>query len=343
MSIRRQRDIWREALPAAALTIGVGLLGSGCSREPAALGNNFSAAAATTSGSYRLPLDSVPSADGGTFYFTAMGTDAMGNTMPGVFSVPAGGGEATLLHLGAPLASPLGIAISSDDQMLFIADAAAGYDPNDRSEMPGESIGQILKLSVQGGRPTPIAAGNGFRPKGITLIKQADQDMIYFTGHNSADGKPGVFSLPSDGASVKVLATGGPLTDPAGVDVARDGTVYVTNTTNPLDATANVYSVPGGGGAPTSVLSRLKVGYPAGLALSMDSKTLLISGQDPVLNTTIVYRANLDTREVGTINQGIENHTDAGGLHRAAGSDLFSWCGVTAGTAGQGIVYRISF
>lgn len=330
-------------MPAAALTLGIGLLGGGCSREPAALGNNFSAAAATTSGSYRLPLDSVPSSDGGTFYFTAMGTDAMGNTVPGVFSVPAAGGEATQLHLGAPLASPLGIAISSDDQTLFIADAAAGYDPNDRSDMPSEFIGQILKLPATGGRPAPFAAVNGFQPKGITLIKQAGQDIIYFTGRSSADGKPGVFSVPSDGASVTVLTAGAPLIDPAGVDVARDGTIYVTNTTSQEDATATVYSIPSGGGTPKPVVSRIKVGYPAGLALSMDSKTLLISGQDPSLGTTVVYRANLDTKEVSTINQGIENHTDAGGLHRAAGSDLFSWSGVTAGTAGQGIVYRISF
>ena len=36
-----------------------------------------------------------------------------------------------------------------------------------------------------------------------------------------------------------------------------------------------------------------------------------------------------------------QNHNDAGGVHRASKTDVFSWCGTTAGTGGQGTVYRV--
>ena len=69
----------------------------------------------------------------------------------------------------------------------------------------------------------------------------------------------------------------------------------------------------------------------------------MVSGQDATLGTSTVYRINVETRELTSINQGLENNPDAGGLHRARNADVFSWCGVTVGTGGSGTVFRISF
>lgn len=338
MTVRRSNQRWRRAIDAAALTLSVGLAAGGCNKDPAALGGSPSLTPATTSGSYQLPLDSVPSSDGSTFYFTAMSTSGS----MGVFSVPAAGGAATQLFAGAPLSSPFGIAISSDDKTLFIADSGAGYDPNN----PGtgaepDMMGQVLSMPTAGGTPVALTGTTGFRPKGIEVFRKDNADTIYFSGYNASDGKAGVFSVGPDGGGLTPLTTGGPLTDPGGVTVARDGTVYVVNTTATVGGTAEVFKVAGGSAA--SVVAGIKVGYPAGLAVSQDGNTLLISGQDRDLNTTVVHRYDLASSTLGQTNMGIENNTDAGGLHRAKGGDTFSWCGVTAGTAGGGIVYRVSF
>ena len=57
------------------------------------------ATTATTGGDFRAPLDAVPSSTGGTFYFTAQ----KGDGTPAVFTVPAGGGTATVVFAGPPL------------------------------------------------------------------------------------------------------------------------------------------------------------------------------------------------------------------------------------------------
>ena len=80
---------WRSRLPVAVLGLGLSLGVASCSNGPPALGANFTPAAATTAGDYTLPLDSVPTSDGKTFYFTAMSNN--GSDM-GVYRVDAAGG-----------------------------------------------------------------------------------------------------------------------------------------------------------------------------------------------------------------------------------------------------------
>lgn len=344
MTGRQIKQRWMRAIPAVALTLSVGLAGDGCSdnpmtmmpgNEPPPLGATATLTPASTSGNYMLPLDSVPSSDGSVFYFTAAtNTGAMG-----VFSVPATGGAATQLAAGAPLVSPFGIAISSDDKTLYIADASAGYDPNDPAG--SDMLGQVLTLTAAGGTPMPVASTTGYRPKGIEIWKGPSGDVVYFSGHNAATGKAGVYSMAIGTGGVSTVYEGDTLIDPSGVTVAADGTVYVVNTTSPASGTADVYKL--GSNAATAVVGGIKVGYPAGLAISQDGKTLLISGQDRDLGTTVVHRYDLSTSTLSQSNMGIDNNTDAGGLHRAKAADTFSWCGVTAGTGGQGIVYRVSF
>ncbi len=323
---------WRSRLPVAVLGLGLSLGVASCSNGPPALGANFTPAAATTAGDYTLPLDSVPTSDGKTFYFTAMSNN--GSDM-GVYRVDAAGGAATAVFVGAPLVSPFGIAISSDDGTLYIADSGAGHDPNDPA---GDSkSGAVFSLPVGGGTPTALPETQGLRPRGVEVTRQDNNDVVWFTGTGS-DGRASVFKLAG---GLQTVAAGDPLTDPGGVAISRSGQVYVTNTAQGDSGLSSVYQVDSG--TPTEIASGIRVGYPAGITTSQDGKTLLVSGQDATLGTAAVYRINVDTREVSSINAGLENNPDAGGLHRAKNADVFSWCGVTVGTGGSGIVYRIEF
>jgi sugar lactone lactonase YvrE len=323
---------WRRGLPAALLGLGLGLGVASCSNGPPALGASFTPTAATASGDYTLPLDSVPTSDGKTFYFTAMSNNG---TDMGVFRVDAAGGAATPVFVGAPFASPFGIAISSDDSTLYIADSAAGHDPNDPA---GDSkSGALYTLPVGGGTPTVVAETVGLRPRGVEVSKKDNNDVVYFTG-TGTDGRAAVFKLEG---GLQTVAAGDPLTDPGGVAISRTNQVYVTNTAQGDSGLSSVYQVDSG--TPTEIAGGIRVGYPAGISISQDGKTLLVSGQDATLGTATVYRINVDTREVSSVNAGLENNPDAGGLHRARNSDVFSWCGVTVGTGGSGLVYRIEF
>ncbi|MFO0576691.1 MAG: hypothetical protein U1A78_22015 [Polyangia bacterium] len=294
-----------------------------------------SADVATQGGGFMRPLDTVPSSDGSQFYFTAMGSQGMG-----VYKVASGGGMATALAIGAPLVSPFGITISADDKTLFIADAAAGYDPNDPSPAAGaDLVGAIFTLATSGGTPAVLAGTAGTRPRAVELGSDAGADTLFFSGQGATDGKPGVFKIPAAGGAASVVFSGDPLTDPGGVAVARDGTVYVANTTSAMDGTASIYRIKDG--AATLVAGDLRSGYPAGIALSHNGGTLLVSGRDRTLGTDVVYRIALDTNTVSQFAMGIADNTDAGGLHRARSADVFSWADLTAG--GTGLVYRISF
>ena len=328
----RQRG---RGLPAAALGLGLALAGVSCSNSLPALGDTPSADAATQGGDFMRPLDTVPSSDGSQFYFTAMGSQGMG-----VYQVASAGGMARALATGAPLVSPFGIAISADDKTLFVADAAAGYDPNDPSPGAGaDKVGAIFTLAASGGTPAVLAGTEGTRPRALELGSDAGADTLFFSGQGASDGKPGVFKIPATGGAVSAVFSGDPLTDPGGVAVARDGTVYVANTTSAQDGTASIYRIKDGAAA--LVAGDLRSGYPAGIALSQDGRTLLVSGRERTLGTDVVYRIALDTGTVSQFAMGIENNTDAGGLHRARSADVFSWADLTAG--GTGLVYRIGF
>lgn len=328
---QRSKQRWR-GLPAAALGLGVALAGVSCSNNLPALGDTPSADAATQGGDFMRPLDTVPSSDGSQFYFTGMGSQGMG-----VYQVAAAGGTAKALATGAPLVSPFGIAISADDKTLFVADAAAGYDPNDPAG--ADKVGAIFTLATSGGTPAVLAGTEGTRPRAVEIGSDASADTLFFSGQGASDGKPGVFKIPAAGGAVSAVFSGDPLTDPGGVAVARDGTIYVANTTSAMDGTASIYKIKDG--AATLVAGDLRAGYPAGIALSQNGGTLLVSGRDRTLGTDVVYRIVLDTNTVSQFSMGIENNTDAGGLHRARSADVFSWADLTAG--GTGRVYRISF
>lgn len=336
----RPNSLWVRVVPAAAL--GAALTAGACKNDetpppdntPPPISGNFTATPATTSGNYRKPLDTVPTSDGGTFYFTAMGEAGMG-----VFKVSAAGGEATPVAVGDPFVSPFGIAISSDDRTLYIADAVAGHDANDPEGTTGP--GRIFALPAGGGAPMLVSGTIGSRPRGLELASEGGADVLYFAGHDPASGEPAVLKIPAAGGALSVVAKGAPLTAPSGVTVSRTGDLYVVNGAGTETTTAAVYKV--SGGATSELVSGLHVGYPSGIAISMEGGDLFVSGQDAAAGTVLVYRVKVATKEISSANQGIEANTDAGGLHRARSKDLFSWADLSGGATGGGRVYRVEF
>jgi hypothetical protein len=92
-------------------------------------------------------------------------------------------------------------------------------------------------------------------------------------------------------------------------------------------------------GAVTSIVDRVRVGNPAGVALTFDEKVLLISALQADRDSDQVLLVNLNTRETGSVTKGIAENKNAGGVHRARNSNVFSWSDLTSG--GRGRVYRI--
>lgn len=277
-------------------------------------------AATSTAGGFTNPRDTVPNSDGSTFYFTA--TTANGE--PGVYMVTStGGAMAVQITAGPPLVAPNGLAISSDDQTLYISDTSAG----------------LFKLAARGGTPQLLAGTDMHHPRGLDVTQSGGADVIFFTGDDPATGQGGVFTIAAAGGAITTVAKGTPLLTPVGIVVAKDGTVYVSN---PLAFAANA---PAGGlfqivaGKPTQLVGGLRLGYPAGIALTLNNSLLLASGLDADKGTAVVYAVNLTSKVLTTYNQGISANTGAGGVHRARNADIFGWCGTAVGSAGT--VYRI--
>ena len=331
MSSRSRGSSWRRRGPAV---LGGALLlwtASGCSSNAAeALGGTIAATAATTSGEFSHPFDTVPNSDGTIIYFTAMGGQGVG-----AYSVPAMGGKAVPLFIGRPLVSPFGLAISSDDKTLYIADTAGGYDPND--PLGSDDVGMIYALPVTGGAPQPIMGTAGLRPRSLDVSSSDGSDVLWFTG-NTSTGTPAVFNISAGGGTATPVVTGDPLVDPSGIAVSKSGDAYVVNTTAADSGVGAVYKITGG--VATLYVGGLQVGYPAGAALSQGETLLVVSGRDGNLGTSALYTVKLDgSMTVGTANTGVESNTDPSGLHRARRTNILSWADLTAG--GAGAVYRV--
>lgn len=288
-----------------------------------------SLAASTTGGDYTRPFDSVPDSDAQTFYFTAMNAKGMG-----VFKVARAGGDATEVAVGSPFHSPFGIAISADSKTLFVADHGAGGDPMGAPNTP-DAPGGIYKLSTGGGSPSVMNGTAGYVPCGVD-VRGND---LYFTGVDPADGKPGLFKIPTAGGAVTAVAKGDPFASPCGVTLARNGEAYVADTGGGSAGVGRVIKV---SGASASVfVEPVLMGFPAGIALTISEKLLLVSGQSTASGMSVVFVIDTATKAISEFNKGLEGSSDSGGLHRALSDGTMSWCGVTVGD--RGTVFRVEF
>jgi len=316
------------------------------------------------------PFDAAPSPDGTTIFFTAVGSD---NETHSLFSVPADG-SAPATELARAFNAPFAIAVSSDAQTVFVADIGdEGGSVNDGN---GDPInGSLFAVDVGGNDSVSrIDAVDGFAIKGMDLHNNGNTDVITFSGVDPADGVKGIFSINVGGNSVTTIAksvlnvaclldsdcdassscvgaatpvTGAcvyadgtsPLSDPSGIAVDQNGNVFVADTSGAQDGNLIVLEIDTAGTITTLAEGGLRAGYPTGTALSLDESRVLVSALDDDNNAEVLV-VDIATGTVTPTNVGIAGNDEAGGLHRAANTSDFAWCGVTAGT-NNGIVYRV--
>jgi DNA-binding beta-propeller fold protein YncE len=277
---------------------------------------------ASLSGDYRTPLDSSPSPDGATIYFTA-GT--RNGKAKGVFTVPSAGGAAEAVFTGAPFVGPAGIALSPDGQRAFVADPDAG---------------RLFAVSLAAGQdrtPVAIAGTAGTQPRNLDVRTEAGQVTIYFTGVDAADGQPAVLKMSSFGAPAPaVVFKGAPLVAPDGIAVAADGTVYVADRAAG-GALGKVFKI--AGGVPSVLVDGVRTGKPAGIALTKDGSLLLVSAFQADGKRDQVLVVDTATGQSASVTDVVGKNKAAGGVHRAHDVDVFSWADLQAG--GSGRVYRV--
>ncbi|HVY46542.1 MAG TPA: hypothetical protein VHB21_11715, partial [Minicystis sp.] len=231
-----------------------------------------------------VAFDAALSDDGSVVYFTGVTSKGAG----AVFSVPVSGGQPNVVTQTG-LVAPLGLALSTDQKTLFVADPAA--------ETPKEDGGSIFSVQAEGGAPSALAGTSGAVPRALDVVDEGNKTFVYFSGN--VMGAPGVFKVGATGGAIDDVASGAPFRDPAGLAVARDGTVYVVDTVGGSRTDATVLAVSSKGHT-TTLLNHADVGYPAGVALSQDEKALLVSGLRDAYGHAAVLRVDLASHEVTT-------------------------------------------
>jgi DNA-binding beta-propeller fold protein YncE len=269
------------------------------------------------------PLDATPSPDAKQIYYTALGRDENGEPAPSVFSVAASGGEITRLAVGEPLIAPVNISISLDGTRLFIADPAASA---------------VFTLPASGGTPSVLMGTEGYAPRGLTVAKAKDgREYLYFTGRTVETEEAGLFRLEASGGALESVAVGAPFADPAGVAVDSAGVAYVVETSSEA-ATARVIRVERG--TPSTFAEGIGIGFPAGITLTRDDATVLVSGLDPATKRDVVYFVNTSDKQITRLTKTVGQFHEPAGLHRAHDADVFAWADSQANR--DGTVYMLT-
>ncbi|MFN8473423.1 MAG: hypothetical protein U0822_14630 [Anaerolineae bacterium] len=291
------------------VVVGVVAFGAVTARTAAAAGLNV-ALLAQGGADFYYPLDATPDPTGSVVYFVAQTQSGEG----GVFRVPASGGSVQSVLVGAPLVSPRGIVTSSDGQTLYVADPAA------------RGGGAVLAVTIMDGSVRFVAGAHGLAPRALDLVSECGRDILYVAGTNPANRRADVWRLPADGSGVRVsVLNGSPLALADGVAVAGDGKVYVAGRTGNSDSSDVVLEVGRRGHRP--LVRSVTLGSPAGIALTADESTLLVSSL-AADGTSQVLIVDLGSNATSTFNDVIGANRGSGGLHRAHDANVYAWAGI---------------
>jgi sugar lactone lactonase YvrE len=279
--------------------------------------------AAANDGMTPAPLDATPSPDGKQVYYTALSRSEDGEPAPGVFAVAANGGEITRLAAGEPFTAPVNISVSLDGKRLFVADPAASA---------------VFTLPNSGGTPSVLAGTEGYAPRGLSVTKDRDgREYVYFTGRAPDSQNAGLFRIEGGGGTVETVASGELFTDPAGVVVNAAGVAYVVDSASD-SANARVLRVDGG--AASAFIEGIGIGFPAGITLTRDDKTVLVSGLDPETKRDVVYFVDASSKQITRLTETVGQFHEPAGLHRAHDADVFAWADSQANDTGT--VYTLT-
>jgi DNA-binding beta-propeller fold protein YncE len=271
----------------------------------------------------RAPMDATPSPDGERVYYIALSRTEAGDDVAGVFSVAKPGAAIETLALGGPLIAPVGISVSLDGKRLFIADSGHESESADAvGRVDGNGVGAIVALSSNGGEISIVEGTAGFVPRGVVVAEVEGEEHVYFTGLSVARGEHGLFRVAASGGNVETIASGAPFVDPAGVTVTPKGDAYV------IDAFAGEGSagvVRVRDGEAERIVRDIGVGFPAGIASTLDGSAVLVSGLDPQSRRDRVYVMNAESLELSMIVEPFDALTGSAGLHRAHEANVFAW------------------
>ena len=271
----------------------------------------------------QAPFDATPSPDGARIYYTALGKDENGEPAPGVFTVAASGGEIKQLALGEPLTAPVNVSVSLDGKTLFIADPASSA---------------VFTLATSGGAPSKLEGTDGYAPRGLVVAKATDgREYVYFTGRTPDSQEAGLFRIDPAGGAAIALAMGEPLQDPAGVAVDGKDVAYVVETSSDA-ASARVVRVDAKGSA--TFVEGLGIGFPAGITVTRDDKTVLVSGLDPETKRDVVYFVDASNKQISRLTKTVGEFHEPAGLHRAHDADVFAWADSQANETGTVYVLK---
>lgn len=274
------------------------------------------------------PLDAVLDGMGRTVFFTAF--TAAG--APGIFraAVPAPGAmpaAPTLIVAGMGLVFPSGLAISNDDATLYIADMAA--DRGSTEETLG--LGSVFSVAATGGTPMPITLGASVVHPTALTVSVDGADLLVSAQRLESDGTRthGVFRAPRAGSASPASMVN--LRAPSGISQSPGGAIVVLDLrrNGPRAATA-VTVAPGG---PVFFGGDLVASYPAGLAHSLDGRSILVAGAPEGAEGTLSL-IGPDGRPTtpAPLSQGLVAPL---GLHRARLVDAWAIADERAGDTGQ--------
>ena len=306
--------LMRYALAVLSLSLG-----------PAYGGEDLVATVASQSGEFAGLLDTASDPDGTTFYFTGISPSG-----PAVFKVASTGGQATVVFAGAPFVSPTGIAVSGDGRQLYVADPRVWAGPG--------RLGQIFVLPVGGGRPQPLRGADGGNARGVEIVSEGGQETVYYTG-SFKSGTSGIYKIASTGADgPTVVFEGAPIVNADSVAVSRAGVVYFTDLGD-SDNPGSVGKIEGG--VVSSVVDSVRLGHPAGIALSLDESYIAISSLQPYKNRAQVLSVDLVTFEVSATTNGLPPNPGPAGLHRARNAPIFAWADMSYPMPPGVIIFKI--
>jgi hypothetical protein len=291
--------------------------------------------AANAPGLFSEPRSGVPLADGSVaFLATVEGSSDLETTRSGtrvaVWLKAPGEAQPRVLYAGDKLVNPFDIDASIDGKTLYIADIAGG----------AEGDGAIVTMSPSGGEPIELVSG--YAPRAITVSDNGD---VFFSGLDEATGEAGVFTL--SGTAVSRVFAGAPLVDPSGIAVLKDGGVLVVDTrlfdgapgaAPPHASEAGVVLIKDG--QASIFATGFATGYPAGIALTIDDKALIISGEGRDRSDTvyIVDVGNPKAPKTVVTDKFSAYQDSSAGLKRAHDSNTFIWASLAAN---GGTVYSI--
>jgi 6-phosphogluconolactonase (cycloisomerase 2 family) len=172
-------------------------------------------------------------------------------------------------------------------------------------------------------------------------VSQSGQQVIYFTGKDPGSGQPAVLTLPTGGASTPtIVVKGTPLVVPDGVTVTRSGILYVTDRQATGGGEGKVFKIDRG--TVSTLIEQVKLGNPAGIALSANESLLLVSAYQKNSSYDQVLVIELATQRTGSVTRVVGQNTSAGGLHASPGKEgVFSWADYTAGIRGTVFAVRL--